>query len=192
MKINLDSYIKNSQESYSKLSNKDLQKNIIDASNLCIKAVKNNNKIMLCGNGGSAADSQHIAGELMSKFLHVRNSIAAIALTTDTSIITSISNDFNYETIFSRQIEGIGQKGDVIFLYSTSGLSPNIINAAKTSQNMGISIITITGSRQTKLHEYASISIKSSSSFTPIIQQDHLCIGHAICFLIEQAFITKK
>ena len=184
--MKLNDFLVNSKNSYSQfLSSNETLKLIIKATDICEKALKSSQKLILCGNGGSAADSQHIAAELVSRFAFDRDPLPAIALTTDTSILTSIANDYTFDNVFSRQIEALGKKGDVLIAYSTSGKSQNIINAAIQAKKQKLKTIVITGQDLTELHDYADLSICSNSKFTPIIQQSHLFIGHAICLELE-------
>ena len=163
---------------------------IMNAANICIDALKSNNKILLAGNGGSAADSQHIAAELVGRFYINREALPAIALTTDTSAITAIGNDFGFENIFSRQLEALGNKGDVFIGFSTSGNSENIIRAAKFSKENEIKVIAVTGSSGGKLIDVNDIIIKSPSDDIPRIQETHIMIGHIICEIIEKEIFT--
>lgn len=158
---------------------------IIKAVNVIIKSLQNGGKILLCGNGGSAADSQHLATEFVAKLNKKRKSIPAIALTTDTSLLTAVSNDNSFEDVFARQIEGIGKKGDVLIAISTSGNSKNILKAAKTANSMGIYTIGLTGEKMSKLTSMAKLIIKTPSSDTQRIQESHILIGHIICELVE-------
>ena len=184
--MRLSDFVINSKNSFSEfLSSSENINTIKKATDICEKALRSNQKIILCGNGGSAADSQHIAAELVSRFAFDRDPFPAIALTTDTSILTAIANDYTFDKVFSRQIEALGRKGDVLIAYSTSGKSKNIINAAIQAKKQDLSIIVVTGKNQTELHDYANLSICSNSNFTPIIQQSHLFIGHAICLELE-------
>lgn len=173
------------------LSDDNLHKNIDEIVQSCIGALNNKKKIIFAGNGGSAADSQHLSAELMSKFEFDREAISAIALTTDTSIITSISNDFDYTNIFSRQIEGIGLKGDIFFGISTSGNSQNIINAFITAKSKGIICVGLTGNND-KLNLYCDHLIKIPSVNTARIQEGHRIIGHILCGLIENQFVLRS
>ena len=153
--------------------------------------MKNEKTIFLAGNGGSAADSQHMSGEFISKFMKDRRSLAAIALTTDTSIITSISNDYGYEYIFSRQIEGIGEKGDIAFAYSTSGNSVNVINGLRKAKQIGLSTIGFSGIKGGDMKKYCDLIINIPSNSVPRIQEGHLLLGHIICQIVEEE-ITKN
>ena len=155
------------------------------AAELCIKAIRNGKKILLAGNGGSAADAQHIAGELVNRFMIDRSAIAAISLSTDTSVLTSISNDTDFSRIFSRQIEAIGKEGDVFFAFSTSGNSKNIIKAIDTAKIQGISVIGLTGKSGGRMADMCDILLKSPSDMTTRIQEIHILVGHIICTIIE-------
>jgi len=151
-------------------------------------ALKKNRKVILFGNGGSAADSQHIAAELIGRFQKERKALAAIALTTDTSILTALSNDYSADIIFARQIEGLGQKGDVAFGISTSGNSRNVIEGIKTAKRIGITTISLTGCGGGKLAKLTDISLIVPSKVTARIQESHICIAHAVCELVEDQF----
>tara|TARA_X000000368_G_scaffold407766_1_gene387577 strand:+ start:4934 stop:5509 length:576 start_codon:yes stop_codon:yes gene_type:complete len=163
---------------------------IINQINLIIKKItkslKKNGKIILCGNGGSAAHAQHFSAEYVSKFEKIRKPLSAISLTTDTSIITSVSNDFNYKYIFSKQIEALGRKEDILLCYSTSGNSQNIIEAAKSAKKKGIFVVSHTGIKKNKLSKFSNINVKSPSLKTSTIQECHLLIDHIICRIVEE------
>jgi len=156
-----------------------------------IKAFKQGKKIFFFGNGGSAADSQHIAAEFVGRFQRERKALPAIALTTDTSILTAIGNDYGYEAVFKRQIEALGQKGDVAFGISTSGNSKNVIEAIKTAKKIGLATISLTGCGGGKLAKLTDISLIASSKNTARIQESHICIGHVICQLVEDEMSKK-
>lgn len=184
-------YFGDSQQTFEQLCNDSCQlKNIQKATKVMIRRLDKKNKILLCGNGGSAADSQHIAAELVSKFNYKRKALSAIALTTDTSILTSISNDFSFKYIFSRQIEALGRKGDVLLAYSTSGNSENILEAIKQAKKQNMIIVGLTGSKKGKMNKNCDILIEAPSQFTPKIQECHLAIGHYFCDVIEKKFKT--
>lgn len=151
-----------------------------------VTAIKNGNKILLAGNGGSAADAQHIATEFVVKFYKKRNAYQAIALTTDTSILTAISNDNSFEEVFSRQIEALGVKGDIFIAISTSGQSKNVINALKKAKEKGLQTIGLTGEKPSEMDKYCDIILKVPSPDTPKIQEAHIMLGHIICALVEQ------
>jgi len=159
--------------------------NIEKATKLCVESLESGKKIIIAGNGGSAADSQHMAGELVSRFNFDRPGLPAIALTTDTSILTAIGNDYGYEMLFERQLQALGVSGDVFIGISTSGGSPNIVRALAFAQANGIGTIGLSGSKTATMHEYCDISIKAPSTSTPKIQECHLVMEHIICGLIE-------
>ncbi|MEO1927094.1 MAG: D-sedoheptulose 7-phosphate isomerase [Nautiliaceae bacterium] len=158
------------------------------AGKICIEALKNGNKIMLCGNGGSAADSQHIAAELSGRFKKERNPLAGIALTTDTSALTAIGNDYGYEFVFSRQVEALGKKGDILIAISTSGNSLNVIKAIESVRKIGCKVITLTGKDGGKMKNLGDVNIVIPSDETPRIQEMHIMVGHMICALIDEEF----
>ena len=159
---------------------------IINAVNVTIDKMRDGGKVMFCGNGGSAADAQHFAAELMGRFLIDRRPLSAIALSTNTSSITAIGNDYTFNEIFERQVLGVGKPGDVIICISTSGNSENIIRAANAAKNNGIFSIGLTGEKGGKLAGICDISIRVPSSSTPRIQEMHVAVGHAICDLVEK------
>ena len=163
---------------------------IESASEILIKAVKDGNKILWCGNGGSAADAQHMAAELMGGLRsHDRPAIASLALTTDTSFITAWSNDTDYETIFSRQIEAIGNKGDVLIAISTSGNSKNVIRAIETAKEKRIRVIVLTGKSGGNMANSGNINICIPSNDTQRIQEGHLMVEHILCESVESSII---
>lgn len=159
---------------------------IIRAADRIIAAVRSGNKLMVCGNGGSAADAQHIAGEFLCRFYKDRNPMPAIALTTDTSVLTSISNDYTYDEVFSRQVKGLGGKSDVLLGISTSGSSKNVYKAFEVAHNMEIKTILLTGEKSKEIAGISDIVIKTPSSDTPRIQEMHLLIEHIICEIVEK------
>lgn len=156
-----------------------------------VEAYKNGNKTLIAGNGGSAADAQHIAGEFVSKFYFDRPGLASLALTTDTSIITAIGNDYGYEKLFSRQVQANGVKGDVFIGISTSGNSANIIEALKECKEKGIISVGFTGENGGKMAEMCDYCIKVPSNETPRVQEVHILIGHIICAVVEEAIFGK-
>jgi D-sedoheptulose 7-phosphate isomerase len=160
---------------------------------LCVAALTGGRKLMLCGNGGSAADAQHWAGELVSRFHYDRPGLPAIALTTDTSILTAIGNDYGYERSFSRQVEALGQAGDVLFGLSTSGRSPNILAAMRAARERGIATVGFTGNGAgaAELGALSDVLIQVPSASTPSIQEGHEVLGHAICGMIEAAIFPR-
>jgi D-sedoheptulose 7-phosphate isomerase len=184
--------IKQTQTLMEKMSSDSfLIESIQRASEMCVKALKLGGKILLAGNGGSAADAQHIAGELVSRFAFDRPGLSAIALTTDTSILTAIGNDYGYEALFSRQVQALGKPGDVFIGYSTSGKSPNIIHAFEQARQMGISTIGMTGNRECPMIQLCDCMLQIPSEATPKIQEGHLVLGHILCGLIESEIFAK-
>tara|TARA_Y100000389_G_scaffold203929_1_gene254146 strand:- start:1487 stop:2056 length:570 start_codon:yes stop_codon:yes gene_type:complete len=165
--------------------------NIEKSANIIIKALENNNKIIFCGNGGSAADSQHLAAELMGRYKLDREPLAAISLTVDTSAITAIGNDYGYEEVFSRQLEGIGNKNDVLYATSTSGSSKNIIKVAEKAKELGIHVIGVTGDNNEALSTISDVIINAPSKETNHIQEMHIAIGQLICGIVENHFFKK-
>ncbi|MCW1359920.1 D-sedoheptulose 7-phosphate isomerase [Campylobacter sp. CCS1377] len=173
------------------LNDDNLVELIKKASLEVIKAYKNGNKTLLAGNGGSAADAQHIAGEFVSRFYFDRPGIASIALSTDTSILTAIGNDYGYENLFSRQVQAQGVKGDIFIGISTSGNSKNIIKALEVCKEKGIFSIGFSGASGGAMSELCDICIKVPSSCTPRIQESHIVIGHIICAIVEEELFGK-
>ena len=154
-------------------------------------ALARGNKLLICGNGGSAADAQHWAGELVSRFLYDRPGLPAIALTTDSSIMTAIGNDYGYERLFSRQVEALGAKGDVLFALSTSGRSPNVIAALKAAREKGMVTVGFTGEGGGDMPPLCDILLRVPSAATPRIQEGHEALGHAICALVEATLFPR-
>jgi len=173
------------------MDNDEIIKAIEDTAEICVTAIKNGNKIILAGNGGSAADAQHMAAELVNRFMFDRPGLSAIALTTDPSVITSISNDSGFEQIFSRQIEALGRQGDVLILISTSGNSPNIIKAAEAARKRGLTVAGLTGITGGKLKDLCDIATRVPSDDTPRIQECHSLIIHLLCGLIENTLFSN-
>jgi len=169
-----------------KLVIKSLVPQIEQAAQWMIKALKNGNKIFFFGNGGSAADAQHFAAELIGRYRKDRRSLPAIALTTDTSIITSLSNDYGFETIFARQIEGLAKKGDIAIGISTSGNSRNVLEGVEKAKELGAKTIALLGCDGGRIAEVADLSITIPHKVTPRIQESHITIGHIICGLAEE------
>ena len=155
------------------------------------RALRSGNKILLVGNGGSAADAQHIAAEIVGRYKRERPAWAAIALTTDTSILTAITNDYGFEQVFSRQIEGLGRQGDVLVALSTSGRSPNILAALRTARARGLVTIGFTGSKGEALRVLCDHLFVSPSDITAVIQQIHLAYAHGICDELEQTIMRE-
>jgi phosphoheptose isomerase len=154
-----------------------------------LAALKSGNKILTCGNGGSAADAQHFSAELVARYDKERRSLPAIALTTDTSAVTAIGNDYSYEDVFARQIEGLGAKGDVLVAITTSGNSPNVLKAIEAAQKKGVHVIGLTGKGGGKMKDLAIHNVIVPSSVTARVQEGHILIIHSWCRLIDDAFV---
>ncbi len=170
------------------LADEKLHKNIEAVSSACIKALRDGKKIMFCGNGGSAADSQHLAAELVSKLSYDRPALNAMALSVDTSALTAIGNDYGYLYSFSRQVDAVGSEGDVLIGISTSGRSKNVVEAMKSAKAKKIVTVGLLGLEGRDIGEIADYQINIPSSETPKIQEGHIATGHIICALIEDEF----
>ena len=168
------------------LKDKDLIKNIELSAKAAIKAYKQKKKIMVCGNGGSAADAQHFVGELVSRFYFDRPGLNAVALTTNTTVLTAIGNDYGFEKLFERQVEALGNKGDILIGISTSGNSVNVVKAFEKAKGLGITTISLTGMNICKMDDFADISLHIPSNETPRIQESQFVIEHILCYLIEK------
>jgi D-sedoheptulose 7-phosphate isomerase len=169
------------------LADRQLISRVEAAALACIDCMKQGGKLLLAGNGGSAADAQHIAGEFVSRFAFDRPGLPAVALTTDSSILTAIGNDYGYEKLFARQVQALGQKGDVFIAYSTSGKSPNILLALEEARSRGLVCVGLTGNRGGPMGEICHHLLEVPSSDTPKIQEGHLVLGHILCGLVENA-----
>jgi D-sedoheptulose 7-phosphate isomerase len=190
--------IKERIQKRSRLLNENIDQMIDDIfkiSELIVDSIKNRRKIMFCGNGGSAAESQHMAAEYCATLNHknFRSGIPAISLTVDTSFLTAWTNDFNYSEVFSRQIETLGQVNDVLMCYSTSGTSTNIVEAAKMAKSMGIKVILFTGkNKDLPIKDYCDYIMHAPSLKTAIIQEFHTIIGHEVCMNVENELFSFK
>lgn len=161
---------------------------IVKAATSIINSIQNGGCVYWCGNGGSAADSQHLAAELMGKFRISRKPLRSIALTTDSSVLTAFGNDFGFEKIFARQLEGLATHGDVLVGISTSGQSMNVVNAFVQARKLGVTTIAMTGEVKSIIHEYSDIAISVPSRSTSHIQEAHILIGQLICGVVESHF----
>ena len=161
-------------------------------ADLWIDAIEKGNKIIFCGNGGSAADSQHLAAELMGRYKLDRHPLAAMSLTLDTSSLTAIGNDYGYVQVFSRPLKGVGKSGDVLVGISTSGNSDNVIEAFNVAKEMGIKTVAFTGSNGGKMIDMADITLNVPSDITNNVQEMHVACGHIICEIVENNFFGKK
>jgi len=159
-----------------------------DSAKFCIESLKNGGKVLIFGNGGSAADAQHIAAELSGRFKKERKALAGIALTTDTSALTAIGNDYGYEFVFSRQVEALCNKNDVVIGISTSGNSLNVIKAINSAKQIGAKVITLSGKTGGEMKNLGDVNIVIPSNDTPRIQEMHIMVGHMICALIDEEF----
>ncbi|WP_029051268.1 D-sedoheptulose 7-phosphate isomerase [Ralstonia sp. 25mfcol4.1] len=162
------------------------------AAMACVASLKAGGKVLLAGNGGSAADAQHIAGELVSRFAFDRPGLPAVALTTDSSILTAIGNDYGYEKLFARQVQAQGKPGDVLIAYSTSGKSPNVLLAFETARAAGITTIGLTGNRGGPMGALCDHLLEVPAADTPKIQEGHLVLGHILCGIIENEIFGGK
>ncbi len=165
---------------------------IKDIADLMIDCLKKNGKVILFGNGGSASDSQHIAAELVGRFKRDRTALNAIALTTNTSILTALANDYGYEIIFAKQIEAIGQKNDICIGISTSGKAKNVALGIKQAKKMGIKTIALSGGDGGELDKLADVSLLVPSTVTARVQESHITIGHILCELVEQTLCQEQ
>jgi D-sedoheptulose 7-phosphate isomerase len=163
-----------------------LREVITQAVGMSVTALKKGNKLLFAGNGGSAADAQHWAGELVSRFNFDRPGLAAIALTTDSSILTAIGNDYGYDYVFARQVEALGRKDDLLFAISTSGNSKNVLRAIQAARDVGMGVIGFSGQTGGSMSDMCDICFRMPSTETPKIQEGHEFLGHLICGLIEQ------
>lgn len=163
---------------------------IVDVADVCVHALKNGGKILLAGNGGSAADAQHLAAELVGRFAFHRPGLPAVALTTDTSILTAVGNDYGFEQLFARQIQALGQAGDVFFAISTSGRSPNITQALEAGREAGVISVGFTGGDGGDLAELCDYCFRVPDASTPRIQEGHKVIGHLVCEIIERRMFS--
>ena len=174
----------NEIENFKKLN--EMQDVILKACEIIKTAFNNGNKILLCGNGGSASDCNHIAAEFVSRFQKERISLPAISLSANNSVISAIANDYSFEKVFSRQIEGLGKKGDILIAISTSGKSKNIIKAIEQAKKQGLKVIFLTGENKTNLD--IDLEINAPSDITAQIQEMHIAIAHKICEIIEKNY----
>ena len=168
---------------------KNMQENLEQASQLVIETLQKGNKILICGNGGSAADAQHIAAELVGRYKSERKGLPAIALTTDSSILTSIGNDYGYNRIFDRQVEALANKGDLIIGISTSGNSKNVISALNIGKELNCKILGFSGNEGGEMNHICDINLIVPSKDTPRIQEMHILLGHILCEVVDRKII---
>lgn len=165
---------------------------VADAARLLTESLARGNKVLLCGNGGSAADAQHLAGELVGRFLRERQPIPALSLNTNTSVLTALGNDYGYDEVFARQIVALGQPGDVLVAISTSGNSPNVLRAAEAARANAMKVVGLTGAHGGKLKQLCDACLCVPSASTPRIQEMHILVGHIICQLVEEALCSSR
>jgi D-sedoheptulose 7-phosphate isomerase len=173
------------------LSSDNILQAIVDISNDIIQCYKNKGKVFWCGNGGSAADAQHLSAELTGRFYYDRQPLFSEALHVNTSYITAVANDYSYEQVYSRLIKGFGSKGDILIGLSTSGNSGNVIEAFKTANDMGLTTIAFTGSTGGKMNGLTKYLVNIPSTDTPRIQECHMLLGHTICEIVESQLFPK-
>ena len=174
------------------LNDENLISTVEEISNLMVDCYKKGNKVLLAGNGGSAGDAQHIAGELVNKFFIDRKGLAGIALSTDTSVMTAVGNDYSFDDVFKKQIEAIGKEGDIFIGISTSGNSKDIVKGLEICKEMGIKTVGLTGEKESKMSELCDITLKIPSTCTPHVQEGHIVCYHMICALVEDAIFGKN
>jgi D-sedoheptulose 7-phosphate isomerase len=185
----LSSYWRDEFRSHSDVVEKSLsvlEPDFVKLVGLCVSSIRGGGKIMLAGNGGSAADAQHIATELTVRYVQDRPPIAALALTTDTSTLTAAGNDYGFDHVFSRQISALGQKGDIFIAISTSGNSPNILHAIEAARKKNITVIGLTGRDGGKMKSLCDLSLVVPSTITARIQEIHILVGHLLCGALER------
>lgn len=191
MKEFIEKYIKDSIITKEQILNDENLVGLIEKSaKEIIEIYKSEKKVLLAGNGGSAADAQHIAAELVSKFFLERPALSAIALNTNTSILTSVGNDYSHDLVFARQIEAHGNPEDIFIAISTSGNSKNILRAIETAKKKGLKVIGFTGQKSSPMDPLCDINIKVPSTCTPVIQEAHIMIGHIICAIVEKELFS--
>ena len=173
------------------MDDRTLHETVERVADACLKALRGDNKLLFMGNGGSAADSQHLAGEMVSRFAFDRPGLPAFALTVDSSVMTAIGNDYGYEHLFARQVQAVARKGDVLFGFSTSGNSPNILEALAMGRKMGLVTVGMTGNRRAKITGLVDHCIEIPSSSTPKIQEGHIIVGHILCGLVEERMFKR-
>ncbi len=194
MNKEIENIIIESIESHQKITKDFLSsgvEKIASISDTIIKSLENKGTVYVCGNGGSAADAQHISSELVGKFRRNRKALAAVALTTDSSILTSVANDYTFDNIFARQVEALVKEGDILWAFSTSGTSGNIIAAAKLAKEIGATVISFTGISNSELENISDICLCAGSKTTARSQEIHQLAYHIICDLVEKHFANE-
>lgn len=190
--MDIKTYIQNSINTKTKILNSiDILSTIQKIADVIVEGYQNGKKVLTAGNGGSAGDAQHIAGELVSKCFFDRPGLSAFSLATDTSILTAIGNDYGYEKLFSRQVQANGVEGDTFIGISTSGNSKNIVLALQEAKKKGLITVGLVGEKECEMDKYCDFIIHVPSASTPTIQESHIMIGHIICALVEEAIFQK-
>jgi D-sedoheptulose 7-phosphate isomerase len=165
---------------------------VVEAAATCIGCLRSGGTILLCGNGGSAADAQHLAAEFTGRYVRERDPWPAIALSTNSSAVTAIGNDYGFDQVFARQVAAYGKLGDVLVAISTSGASPNVIHAAEVARERGLKVIAMTGGSGGRLADLADVHLNVPASATPRVQEGHMLLGHVLCALVEDALCEKR
>jgi D-sedoheptulose 7-phosphate isomerase len=190
--MKLDAYIREGIEVRNRvLEDGELLSRIDGIVDACVASIGGDGKVMICGNGGSAADAQHFAAELVSRFNYDRTGLPSIALTTDTSILTAAGNDYGFESVFSRQVEALGRKGDVLIAISTSGNSPNVLKAIRTARSLGITVAGLTGMGGGEMADECDIVIRVPSERTPYVQEIHETVLHYVAGRVEEIIFPR-
>ena len=187
----ISEYLEQSIAVLKKTNSETLLQKLTSIAELLTSALRDGGKILLAGNGGSAGDAQHIAGEFLSRLNFDRAPLAAIALTVDTSVLTAVANDYGYEQVFARQLQALAVSGDVAVGLSTSGNSPNVIEAIQTARQMGVYTIGFTAASGGRMREIVDVLIAAPSNETPRVQECHILVGHALCDAVEHAIATE-
>jgi D-sedoheptulose 7-phosphate isomerase len=188
----VDSYLDETVEAFTAFRADARHRRVMDEmAGLIAERFRDGRKLLICGNGGSAADAQHIAGEFISRLMYDRAPLPAIALTTDTSVLTATGNDYGYAHVFERQVLGLGREGDVLLGISTSGSSPNVLRAFAAAQGKGVACIGFTGVNNGKMREHCELLLEAPSSKTAVIQQIHITAAHVVCALVERTIFPQ-
>jgi D-sedoheptulose 7-phosphate isomerase len=187
--VNAKEYLERTAELAAEVAKSDVAEQATRAAELMAATLHRGGKIMFCGNGGSAADAQHLAAELVGRMTVDRMPFAGIALTTDTSALTALGNDYGFEDVFARQVRALARPGDTLICISTSGKSPNVLKAAEDARALGVKVIALLGPAQSVLDGTADIAIHLPGGSSGLIQQGHLAVGHLVCALAEQALM---
>lgn len=174
------------------LQNDELLEKAVKVADVCIDAYLSGNKVLACGNGGSASDAQHLVGELVGRYLMERKGIPAIALTANSTVVTALGNDYDYNDIYAKQVDALGKQGDVLISISTSGNSKNCVNASRRAKKLGITTVAFTGKSGGALMDECDITLNVESDRTPRIQESHIVLIHTICGIIEQRLMEDR